>query len=82
MTIMTKTMKASELPVDWQRELGISLDRVVRIEIEEVPAVRSQVDVERLMAELQAIVPTPSDGDVTEFIRAERDRIDGRSGTH
>lgn len=78
MTIMTKTLRASELPADWQRELGIDLDRLVKVEIEELDPAPPTREAEELIAGLMSIVPVTIEGDVTAFIRAERDRIDGR----
>lgn len=79
MTILTKTIAAGELPADWQRELGLAADRMVKVEIAEAPEQRSQAEIDRLIGELKAIVPVESPGDATALIRAERDRIDGRS---
>ena len=49
MTIFSKTVRAAELPADWRRDLGIDLDRLVKVEIEEVSPVRSEAEVARLM---------------------------------
>lgn len=79
MTIFVKTVKASQLPKDWQAELGLASDAQVRVAIEEVQPKRSPEDVDRMLERLRSIKPVKINGDITEFIRSERERIDGRN---
>lgn len=78
MGVVVKTIKAGQLPHGWQHELGVGADQNVRIAMETIAPTRTAVEVDRLLAELAAIEPlTPSQG-ITEFIRSERARLDGR----
>ena len=79
MTVLVKTMKADQLPDEWQAEMGLAADAQVRVAIEEVRPKRSPEEIEALLADLRSIKPVAIDGDITEFIRAERERIDGRN---
>lgn len=79
MNIFVKTVKASQLPKDWQAELGLASDAQVRVAIEEVQPKRSPEDVDRMLERLRSIKPVKINGDITEFIRSERERIDGRN---
>lgn len=79
MSILTKIVAASDLPVDWQRELSIDGARKVRIEITEVEEDGASTDRERLLTELKSLNPVSIKGDATTFIRAERERLDGRN---
>lgn len=79
MNILVKTVKASQLPKDWQTELGLSGDAHVRVAIEEVQQARSPETVDRMLERMRNLKPLHVEGDITEFIRAERERIDGRN---
>ena len=79
MNILVKTVKAGQLPEDWQAELGLANDAQVRVAIEEVQPKRSPEDVDRMLERLRSIKPVKINGDITEFIRSERERIDGRN---
>jgi hypothetical protein len=79
MNILVKTVKAGQLPEDWQAELGLASDAQVRVAIEEVQPKRSPEDVDRMLERLRSIKPVKINGDITEFIRSERERIDGRN---
>lgn len=79
MTNLVKTMKADQLPDDWQAEMGLAPDAQVRVAIEEVRPKRSPEEVERMLERLHSIRPVAVEGDITEFIRSERERIDGRN---
>ena len=79
MNILVKTVKASQLPKDWQAELGLASDAQVRVAIEEVQPKRSPEEIDRMLDGLRSIKPVGVDGDITEFIRSERERIDGRN---
>lgn len=79
MTAITKIVAASELPSEWQREANLHGQQLVKVEIVEVAARRTEAETDRLLAELHALVPTQGSGDVTELIRSERARLDGRS---
>jgi hypothetical protein len=81
MTIFVKTVQASELPAGWQVEMGLQADSKLRVAIEELPAVRPAAETERLLKQLSSIVPVTIDGGVTDFIRAERTRLDERNGS-
>ncbi len=81
MTLMTKTMRADQLPGAWQKELRLDADKLVRVAIEEVEHDSSDLDAADMLADLHAIVPVKVADDVTSFIRAERDRLDGRNRT-
>ena len=79
MTTLVKTVRASELPTDWQTELGVPADDIVTVSITgDAPPKRSDEEKQRLLAILHAIRPVKIDEDSTTFIRRERDRIDGR----
>jgi hypothetical protein len=79
MTVFVKTVTAGQLPEGWQAEMGLAADRQVRVVIEAVPPTRSREEIEDLLADLHKIKPVAIEGDITAFIRAERDRIDGRN---
>ena len=79
MTILTKIVAASDLPMDWQRELRIDGARKVRIEITEIEETDASAERAHLLAELQSLTPVAIKRDVTSFIRAERERLDGRN---
>ena len=79
MNVFVKTVKASELPDGWQAELGLGSDVQVRVAIEEVQPKRSPEEIDRMLERLRSIKPVEVDGDITEFIRSERERIDGRN---
>ncbi|MGQ0671476.1 MAG: hypothetical protein ACT4N2_01155 [Hyphomicrobium sp.] len=79
MTIFVKTLKAGQLPEGWQKELGLAADKQVRVAIEEVRPKRSPEEIEEMLERLRQIKPVKIDGDITEFIRSERERIDGRN---
>lgn len=79
MADIVKEVFAGELPKEWQAELGVSADVLVRVSIEEVSPRRSPEEVERLLTELRDIKPVSIEGDSTDFIRRARDRIDVRS---
>ena len=82
MTTLIKTVSVSELPIDWQVELGLGESDIVRVEIQEVRRNEAiETDAERrtrLLRSLHEIVPVIISGNSTEFIRSECDRIDGR----
>ncbi len=82
MTTLVKTVPASELPPGWQAELGLSDGDMVRVEMQDIRAGKpAETEAERrarLLRSLHAIVPVKIAVNSTEFIRAERDRIDGR----
>lgn len=79
MNVLVKTVRAGQLPDGWQDEMGLAADSQVRVVIEEVRPSRSREDIEALLADLRKIKPVAIEGDITAFIRAERDRIDGRN---
>jgi hypothetical protein len=79
MNALVKTVLASELPASWQAELALPADRQVKISIQELPPKRSPQEIERMQKRLNAIKPVKILGDVTAFIREERERIDGRT---
>lgn len=79
MNILVKTVNAGQLPDGWQVEMGLAADSQVRVVIEEVKPKRSPEEIEALLADLQSIKPLKIDGDITTFIREERERIDGRN---
>lgn len=76
---LIKTMTAAELPEDWQEEMGLPPEARVRVAVEEVRPVLSPDEVEQMLEDLRRFNPIPIEGDVTAFIRSERDRIDGRN---
>ena len=82
MTTLIKTVSVSELPIDWQVELRLGERDIVRVEIQEARRNEAiETDAERrtrLLRSLHEIVPVKISGNSTEFIRAERDRTDGR----
>lgn len=78
MGVVIKTLKAGQLPSGWQRELGAGAEQSVRVAMETIEPSRSPADVERLLAELAAIQPLAIVGGITDFIRSERARLDGR----
>ena len=80
MTTLVKTVPASELPTGWQKELGLSGADLVRVELHEIGRT-AETEVERrtrLLELLRDFEPIKIATDSTEFIRAERDRLDGR----
>lgn len=79
MTIFVKTVQASELPEGWQLEMGLLADSKIRVAIEALPASRPAADTERLLKQLASIVPVAVDETVTDFVRNERARLDGRN---
>ena len=76
---MIKTIPASELPRDWREEMGLSPEARVRVAVEEIKPLRSPEEVEQMLQDLRRFIPIPVTGDVTTFIRAERDRLDERN---
>ncbi len=79
MTIFVKTVKAGQLPDDWQVEMGLAADSQVRVVIEAVRPSRSREEIEVMLERLRRLKPITVEGDVTAFIRSERDRLDGRN---
>jgi hypothetical protein len=79
MNILVKTVKAGQLPDGWQTEMGLAADSQVRVVIEAVSLSRAPEEVDALLADLRKIKPVSIEGDITSFIRSERDRIDGRN---
>lgn len=79
MNVVVKTLKAGQLPSGWQSELGVGPEQSVRIAIEAVAPARDATQTARLLETLATIEPMPCEGDSTEFIRSERDRIDERN---
>lgn len=80
MSNIVKTVSVAQLPESWRRELGAGSDALVRVELVEMEAKRSEVEVGRLLALLNSVTPVSIEGDVTSFVRFERDRLDERSG--
>ncbi len=74
MTLMTKTMRADQLPGSWQQELKLDADTLARVAIERTGVEPTQSEIARMLADLLAIAPVKIDEDVTTFIRAERER--------
>jgi hypothetical protein len=79
MTTLIKTVPASELPAGWQAELGLSDRDLVRVEIQEVGLAAELEATTQALQRLRAMKPAPARINSTEFIRSERDRIDGRN---
>jgi hypothetical protein len=79
MTIFVKTVKAGQLSEGWRAEMGNAADCQVRVMIEPVRHSRSREDIEALLQDLRKIKPVAIEGDITAFLRGERDRIDGRN---
>jgi hypothetical protein len=79
MTILSRTIRAAELSESLRKEIGVGADQLVKIAIEEVADERSPAEIAALQEGLWSIVPGDIEGDVTSFIRSERDRLDGRN---
>ncbi|MEW5964324.1 MAG: hypothetical protein AB1749_12250 [Pseudomonadota bacterium] len=80
MTMLIKTLPAGQLPQAWQHELGLGPDAPVRVAIEAMPWIRAPQEMARLLGTLDNLEPVDVGGDVTSFIRAERARLDARTG--
>lgn len=79
MNILVKTVRAGQLPDGWQVEMGLAPDSQVLVKIEEVHPSRSREEIEAVLEKLRQLKPIAVDGDVTTFMRSERDRLDGRN---
>ena len=79
MTVMIKTMQVADLPPGWQVELGLAKDGFVRVEVREVGSSIDPVVQARLLRQLLELKPVKIGIDSTNFIRIERDRMDGRN---
>lgn len=80
MTMLIKTVPAGQLPPAWQHELGLGPDAPVRVAIEAMPWTRAPEEVARLLGLLDKLEPVDAGGEVTAFIRSERERLDTRGG--
>jgi len=78
-----KIVKGRDLPAEWKKEMGVDDESVIELRVksmEEAPDDQKlTAEQVRLLALVDGITPVKIEMNSTEFLRAERDRIDGRN---